>query len=195
MFARWFWSHFKCWSLICISNRLCSSELSSVLIFLWTECLHEVQLYMESYPNADMAHCLTSVGHCGYFCRASMIWLWSSISLISWYSLWVLAAELSTGRISSSCCRCSKAWDGREVEAGHFYKKIRVSSKNVSSYQDLKNITALIYIFLQTFMMTGCSKLYMEFDFLCRNFLNSNRKTGKFSQFYTNTIKSRLTFD
>lgn len=24
-----------------------------------------------------------------------------------------------------------------------------------------------------TFMMTGCSKLYMELDFLCRNFLNS----------------------
>lgn len=83
----------------------------------WFSC--EQNVYMKSgwtwstYPNADMAHCLTSVGHCGYFCRASMIWLWSSISLISWYSLWVLAAVLSTGRISSSCCRCSKAW-GRE---------------------------------------------------------------------------------
>lgn len=27
--------------------------------------------------------------------------------------------------------------------------------------------------FLPTFMTTGCSKLYMELDFLCRNFLNS----------------------
>lgn len=27
-----------------------------------------------------------------------------------------------------------------------------------------------------TFMMTGCSKLYMELDFLWRNFLNSTRK-------------------
>lgn len=30
-------------------------------------------LQSRSQPNADMAHCLTSVGHCGYFCRASVI--------------------------------------------------------------------------------------------------------------------------
>lgn len=59
----------------------------------------------------------------------------------------------------------------------------------------LKSITGLILIFLQTFMMTGCSKLYIEFDFLCRNFLNSKRKTGKIRRFYTNTTKSRLIFD
>lgn len=29
--------------------------------------------------------------------------------------------------------------------------------------------------------MTGCSKLYMELDFLCRNFLNSEAKTGDMS--------------
>lgn len=38
---------FKCWSLVSISNRLCSSELSSVLIFLWAECLHEVRMNVE----------------------------------------------------------------------------------------------------------------------------------------------------
>lgn len=170
---------FKCWSLVSIPNRLCSSELSPVLIFLWTKCLHEVRMYVESYPNADMAHCLTSVGHCGYFCRASMIWLWSSISLISWYSLWVLAAVLSTGRISSSCCRCSKAWGREKSPSWSFIQK----DLNFASYQNLKSITGLILIFLQTFMMTGCSKLYMEFDFLCRNFLNSKRKTGKIRRF------------
>lgn len=63
-----------------------------------------------------MAHCLTSVGHCGYFCSASMIWLWSSMSLMSWYSLCVLEAALSSGRISSSCCRCSKAWGAETME-------------------------------------------------------------------------------
>lgn len=118
----------KCWSFVSISNRLCSSELSSVLIFLWAECLHEVRMNVESYPNADMAHCLTSVGHCGYFCRASMIWLWSSISLISWYSLWVLAAVLSTGRISSSCCRCSKAWGRERSRNWLFIQKDKVFS-------------------------------------------------------------------
>ncbi|KAG7236151.1 hypothetical protein INR49_001261 [Caranx melampygus] len=31
------------------------------------------QINAGSQPNADMPHCFTSVGHCGYFCRASMI--------------------------------------------------------------------------------------------------------------------------
>lgn len=33
--------------------------------------------------------------------------------------------------------------------------------------------------FLPTFMTTGCSKLYMELDFLCRNFLNSGNNQAR----------------
>lgn len=118
------------------------------------------------------------------------------------------ASVSSAGTLSGfwpRCCRpagsapaaagARRPEDGREVVTGYLYKKIKSFLLNVSSYQNLKSITELILIFLQTFMMTGCSKLYMEFDFLCRNFLNSKRKTGKIRQFYTNANKSRLIFD
>lgn len=50
-----------------------------------------------------------------------------------------------------------------------------LDSKNLVAGNELKGRKNLDkgFIFIQTFMMTGWSKLYMEFDFLCRNFLNS----------------------
>lgn len=55
------------------------------------------------------AHCLTSVGHCGYFCNASVIcdgWIRSDISL---YSFWIRVPEPSVDFTSSNANKCSNA--------------------------------------------------------------------------------------
>ncbi len=81
--------------------------------------------------KAERAHCLTSVGHCGYLCSASITWPCSSISRISWYSRWTLHAPESTGRTSSSCSRCSNAWNTHTHTNTHTNTQTRVSTRNI----------------------------------------------------------------
>lgn len=118
-----YWFPFIFWSFRVggSANLMLFSPSQNKLHRLW------ILNVLKLYPNADMAHCLTSVGHCGYFCRASMIWVWSSVSLMSWYSLWTLAEEPSTGRISSSCCRCSNAYRREEIKGQSANKLYRCS--------------------------------------------------------------------
>lgn len=85
------------------------------------------------------------------------------MSLMSWYSRWVLEEALSSGRMSSSCCRCSKAWGGGEGQGG----------ETTNQKQQMVCLGVVFVEASQTFMTTGGSKWYMELDLRCRNFLNS----------------------
>ena len=81
-----------------------------------SQLLHPSLAYVALYARELDAHCLSSVGQLGYFCRVSRIWVGCNSSVIRRYSFCMRVCPPSIGLNSSRDSRCSYALDKEKQE-------------------------------------------------------------------------------